>query len=280
MDNIRNLLCRRRRSGRCLASDAASGQNSGAVPVLAAPQTASGKCWRWTLRAAQWTSPKRNPAAPVYLMSRDLAVREESYRAICAQLEGLLSRGQDVAMVNLGDVSIYATAYYIFDRLQKAGFPAKMVPGITSFSAVAAQLGWSLTDGECAASYHSPEARTLQAALHLPGTKVLMKSGSALGDTVAALEKVGLLDRAALVCDCGLPTQKIYRDLRHLPNDLSYFATIVVRGGGDLMQASVPGWFLPERTAAAANDRRLRRFAGVCEPRSQACRLQMRTGLH
>lgn len=133
-------------------------------------------------------------------------------------------------MVNLGDVSIYATAYYIFDRLQKAGFPAKMVPGVTSFSAVAAQLGWSLTE-ENAPLHIIPGSTDLQAALALPGTKVLMKSGSAIGDTVAALEKAGLLDRAALVCDCGLPTQDIYRDLRHLPDDLSYFATIVVREG-------------------------------------------------
>lgn len=111
-----------------------------------------------------------------FTMSRDPAVREESYRTICAQLEGFLSHGQDVAMVNLGDVSIYATAYYIFDRLQKAGFPAKMVPGITSFSAVAAQLGWSLTE-ENAPLHIIPGSTDLQAALHLPGTKVLMKSG-------------------------------------------------------------------------------------------------------
>ena len=129
----------------------------------------------------------------------------------------------------LVDVSIPAVRVrYIFDRLQKAGFPAKMVPGITSFSAVAAQLGWSLTE-ENAPLHIIPGSTDLQAALHLPGTKVLMKSGSAIGDTVAALEKACLLDRAALVCDCGLPTQKIYRDLRHLPDDLSYFATIVVR---------------------------------------------------
>lgn len=58
-----------------------------------------------------------------------------------------------------------------------------------------------------------------------------MKSGSAIGDTVAALEKAGLLDRAALVCDCGLPTQQVFHDLRNLPENLSYFATIVVREG-------------------------------------------------
>ncbi len=115
-------------------------------PVIAAPQTKSGQMLALDIARGAVDLSKKKILPLRFTMSRDPAVREESYRAICAQLEGFLSRGQDVAMVNLGDVSIYATAYYIFDRLQKAGFPAKMVPGITSFSAVAAQLGWSLTE--------------------------------------------------------------------------------------------------------------------------------------
>ena len=74
-----------------------------------------------------------------------------------------------------------------------------------------------------------PGSLPLDEALRLPGTKVLMKSGSAIGETVAALERCGLLDRAALVADCGLPTEQVYHDLRALPPELSYFATILVR---------------------------------------------------
>ena len=55
-----------------------------------------------------------------------------------------------------------------------------------------------------------------------------MKSGSAIHETVAALERNGLLDRAAMVADCGLPTQQIFEDLSQLPETVSYFATIVV----------------------------------------------------
>ena len=51
-----------------------------------------------------------------------------------------LPAGLDVAMVNLGDVSVYATAFYMFDQIQKDGFAACMLPGVTSFCAVAAQL--------------------------------------------------------------------------------------------------------------------------------------------
>ena len=102
-----------------------------------------------------------------------------------------------------------------------------MVPGVTSFSAVAAALGCSLTEME-QPLHIIPASADLDEALRMPGTKVLMKSGSAIHESVAALERNGLLDRAELVADCGLPTEAVYRDLRDLPETVSYFATIVV----------------------------------------------------
>ena len=73
-------------------------------PVLAAPQTASGQMLALDIARGAVDLSKKEILPLRFTMSRDLAVREESYRAICAQLEGFLSRGQDVAMVNLGDV--------------------------------------------------------------------------------------------------------------------------------------------------------------------------------
>ena len=131
-------------------------------------------------------------------------------------------------MVNLGDVALYATAYYILEQVRADGFKTVMLPGVTSVSAVAARLGWSLTEMELPL-HIIPASADLDAALALPGTKVLMKSGSAIHETVAALGRAGLLSRAAMVADCGLPTEQVYRDLRALPESVSYFATILVR---------------------------------------------------
>ena len=163
-----------------------------------------------------------------FTMSRDAAAREKSYRAAASLIEAELRRGHNAAMVNLGDVSVYATAYYILDIIRADGYETVMAPGVTSFCAVAARLGQSLTEMEQPLQI-LPGSLPLDEALRLPGTKVLMKSGSAVGETVAALERCGLLDRAALVADCGLPTEQVYHDLRALPPTLSYFATILVR---------------------------------------------------
>ncbi len=61
-------------------------------------------------------------------MAHDAAVREESYRTAAAAIEAALAAGRDVAMVNLGDVSVYATAYYILERIRADGFETVMCP--------------------------------------------------------------------------------------------------------------------------------------------------------
>ena len=198
------------------------------TPVIAAPQTASGRMLALEIArgAADLTGKTILPLR--FTMSREAAVRAASYRAAAEAVEAELRQGRDVAMVNLGDVALYATAYYIFAGIERDGFPAVMLPGVTSVSAVAARLGWSLTEME-QPLHILPASCDLDAALALPGTKVLMKSGSAIRETVDALTRAGLLSRAALVADCGLPSEQVCRDLRELPESVSYFATILVR---------------------------------------------------
>ena len=195
--------------------------------VIAAPQTKSGRMLALEIAGGAVNLSGKTILPLLFTMSHDPAVREESYRATASLLAEELSCGHDVAMVNLGDVSVYATAYYMLDALRARGFETVMVPGVTSFSAVAAALGCSLTEME-QPLHIIPASADLDEALRMPGTKVLMKSGSAIHESVAALERNGLLDRAELVADCGLPTEAVYRDLRDLPETVSYFATIVV----------------------------------------------------
>lgn len=198
-------------------------------PVIAAPQTKSGQMLALDIAQGALDLREKEILPLSFTMSHEPALREESYQTAARQIEAFLQKGLDVAMVNLGDVSVFATAYYILERIREDGFQTVMAPGVTSFSAVAARLGCSLTQID-APLHIIPASADLDRALQLPGTKVLMKSGSAIHEMVRALERAGLLDRAALVADCGLPTEQIYRDLRELPENLSYFATIIVQG--------------------------------------------------
>ena len=197
-----------------------------ACDVIAAPRTKAGRMLALDI-AGGAVDIKNKTILPLdFTMERSEAVREESYRTAAGAIEAALAAGRDVAMVNLGDVSVYATAYYILECIRADGFETVMCPGVTSFCAVAARLGRSLTRME-EPLHILPGSAELDSALALPGTKVIMKSGKAIHETAAALERRGMVANAGMVADCGLETEQVYTDLRQLPEEISYFATIV-----------------------------------------------------
>lgn len=141
--------------------------------------------------------------------------------------------GQDVAMLNLGDVSIYATFGYLQEILQAQGYATAMAAGVPSFCAAAARLNQPLTGGMDAPLTIAPGSRADE-VLDAPGTKVLMKTGRQLPALLDTLDAHGALSRSALVCSCGLPDETIFPDLSTArpPQDGSkagYFATVLVK---------------------------------------------------
>ena len=197
-----------------------------ACDIIAAPRMKSGRMLALDIAAGAVDMQGKTILPLDFTMAHDAAVREESYRTAAGAIEAELSAGRDVAMVNLGDVSVYATAYYILERVRSDGFEVVMCPGVTSFCAVAARLGRSLTRME-EPLHILPGSMDMNSALTLEGTKVIMKSGKAIRETVDAFKRHGLLANAGMVADCGLETEQVYTDLRQLPEEISYFATIV-----------------------------------------------------
>ena len=197
-----------------------------ACDVIAAPRTKANRMLALDIAGGAVDMRGKTILPLDFTMAHDAAVREESYRTAAGAIEAALAAGRDVAMVNLGDVSVYATAYYILERVRSDGFEVVMCPGVTSFCAVAARLGRSLTRME-EPLHILPGSTDLDNALPLPGTKVIMKSGKAIHETAAVLERRGMAATAGMVADCGLETEQVYTDLRQLPEEISYFATIV-----------------------------------------------------
>jgi len=164
-----------------------------------------------------------------FTMDRDPEVRMAAYRAAAERLKAPLDEGRDVAMVTLGDVSIYTTYCYLMDLVRADGYEVEMVPGVTSFSAIAARLGISLTEMDAPLHIIPASAMSTRDALALDGTKVLMKSGRQLDEVVRAIEAQGLLERASLVSNCGLENELVCTDLSQLREPLGYFTTIIVK---------------------------------------------------
>lgn len=197
-------------------------------PVLAAPQTASGQM------LALGSELDGKIILPLqFAMSRDAAVLRASHETAASAVRPFLDAGQDVAMLNLGDVSIYATFGYLQEILQAQGYATAMAAGVPSFCAAAARLNQPLTGGMDAPLTIAPGSRSDE-VLDAPGTKVLMKTGRQLPALLDTLDAHGALSRSALVCSCGLPDETIFPDLSTArpPQDGSkagYFATVLVK---------------------------------------------------
>ena len=199
-------------------------------PVIAAPRTRSGEMLALRI-ARQAVSLEGKTVLPLFFpMCRDKEGQRAAHEAAAAQVASRLDRGEDVAMLNLGDVSIYATCGYVMELLREQGYRTEMVPGVPSFCAVAARLGISLTTMNAPLHLVPAGGGPLEEALAMPGTKVLMKSASQMGRVLETLRDKGLLNCSAMVQDCGLPGERVYETMEDVPDSAGYFATIVVKG--------------------------------------------------
>lgn len=201
-------------------------------PVIAAPQTPKGGMMALDIAKGAVELSGKTILPLRFAMSLDPAVQKAAHIEAARAVKEYLDAGQDVAMLNLGDVSVYATFGYLQEILEAEGCKTVMLPGVTSFCAAAARLGQSLTGGMEQPLTIAP-GRCAAEVLTAPGAKVLMKSGRQLPETLAVLTDAGLLSRSAMVCNCGLPNEEVWPDLADYDpaRSAGYFATILVKEG-------------------------------------------------
>ncbi len=164
-------------------------------------------------------------------MTKDKTAMAKAHHAGAAQIMEALEQGKDVVFITLGCPTVYATCIYVHKLVLEAGYESVLVPGVTSFCAVAARLNTSLCEKAeplviLPGSYHES-----QAFLDGPGNKILMKSASEIGRVRDELVQRGLLEHTAMVERCGLPGEKVYRDLNEVSPDSSYFSVLLVKPG-------------------------------------------------
>ena len=198
------------------------------VPVIAAPRTRGEKNLALDIAGGAVDLSQKEILYLEFLMVKDPDQLEQSHRRCAEQILPLLEQGKDVAMLNLGDPSLYGTYGYIQRLVEQAGFETVTVPGIPSFCAVAAQLGRSLTVMDKPLHIIPAGHGGLEQTLPLEGTKVLMKTGRAMAQVKEALRSEGCYQKAALVENCCLPNQRICRTMDEVPDDTGYVTTILI----------------------------------------------------
>lgn len=162
-------------------------------------------------------------------MTKDPQVLKTNHDKAADQVEDYLREGKNVVFLTLGDTTVYSTYLYVHKRILERGYEAEIVSGITSFCAVAARLNMGLVEADqplhvIPATYKAQEMTEI---LKLPGTKVLMKTGKKMKQVKESIEKSG--QKAVMIENCGMPSEKIYRSAEEIPEDSGYYSLIIVK---------------------------------------------------
>lgn len=161
-------------------------------------------------------------------MTRDQAVLDECHDRIARQLCSLLDQGKTVCFITLGDPSIYSTYIYVHKRVQAAGYPAELIPGVPSFCAVAARLGISLCEQDQRLLI-LPAGGEDPIGEQFPANKVYMKAGSGIMELQQRLAAQGKLDRASAVENCTMADERVWSQFGDMQTPSGYFSVVVVK---------------------------------------------------
>ena len=161
-------------------------------------------------------------------MTKDFDELERNYTEIADSVEAYLKEGKNVAFITLGDPSVYSTYMRINEIIRERGYHTELIAGITSFCAAAARLNISLCDRD-EPLVILPASYDIDEGLELEGTKVLMKANRAVLEVRDKLKERGLSGSAYLVEKCGMPGERVYRNIDELEDQTSYFSIIIVK---------------------------------------------------
>jgi precorrin-4/cobalt-precorrin-4 C11-methyltransferase len=142
--------------------------------------------------------------------------------AIVAHCRTAYEKGQDVARLHSGDLSIWSALGEQLARLEALGIPTTVTPGVPAFAAAAAALKRELTSPEIAQSLvltrtpgrasSMPERETLDAFAATGATLAIHLSIHALESVVAALlPHYGADCPSAVVARASWPDERIVR---------------------------------------------------------------------
>ncbi|MCI8417513.1 MAG: precorrin-2 C(20)-methyltransferase [Lachnospiraceae bacterium] len=160
--------------------------------------------------------------------------RQRCRREACERLVQELSQGKSIAMITLGDVSVYSTYMYVNQYVAQAGYETEIIPGIPSFCSGAAAAQLSLMEGNesLAIVPSARDTQNLAIALDHFENLVVMKAGNSMEKLIGMLlERKISLDSATVISCVGMPGEYIGPlDTRR---EYSYFTTVIIKKYGE-----------------------------------------------
>lgn len=225
-----------------------------ACDIIAIPAVSKEECYAYSIvQAVLPEIEKKHIMCTPFPMIKDKEKLTISHNKIYCDIVSELEDGKNVAMLTLGDPSVYSTYMYIHKRVMQAGFTAVMISGVPSFCAAAARLGISL--GEMRDEIHIiPASYDVRDTMGYGGTCVYMKSGKKLAELIEMLRTTDgsdtKTDEEADMClsdvnskggirkkkmtvygvtNCGMESERVYRGLDELTKAKGYLTIVIVK---------------------------------------------------
>lgn len=159
----------------------------------------------------------------------------ESWESAAAHVAEELGTDRHGVFLTEGDPLLFGSFGHVaaIVRTLRPDLEIEIVPGVSSVTAAAAAAGVALADYQdrlAVVPATAPHDQIERALVDFECV-VLLKVGRVLGELLALLERLGLVERTVYVRRCGWPDQQVVTDVRALipspPRD--YFALLIVR---------------------------------------------------
>ena len=156
----------------------------------------------------------------LFPVEKDRSEAAERWREAASRIAEVLRTGEDVCYLTLGDTLLYSTYVYMLRALREILPEVRVVtvPGVTSFSAAAALAEFHLGEAKEPVTVVpvSDDLESVNKALSLGGTVVLMKVGKRLNRLLDLLERRGMMEHAVFISHAGMEGERIETDLSRL----------------------------------------------------------------
>lgn len=204
-----------------------------AVDVVAVPVKAPGEASTALSIVSPVVDLNNKEIMPViFKMEHSAVKREKCRREAAGQLMAQLDLGKDVAMIVLGDISVYSTYHLAFKYIREKGYVTENIPGISAFSGGAALAQTSLVEGNQNLMVISSlkGTKALEEALKMCDNLVVMKAGSSMTQITEILKEQGLEDKTVALSNIGMADE--YIGPPDKDREYGYFTTLIIKKGG------------------------------------------------
>ena len=167
----------------------------------------------------------------LFSMNPDDDVRVQCRAEAGKLLTDELENGRNIAMITIGDVSVYSTYMYINQFIEEAGFETEIIPGIPSFCSGAALAKLPLMEGResLVVIPSTQDGDLLSNALGMFENVVVMKvGGSSMQKLAEAMSEKGIaLSKATVLSRIGLEGE--YIGPVDLSKEYNYLTTVIIK---------------------------------------------------